>query len=133
MFLKTQADLCKFQTRADKSITSPRYIGVRNLLLEDAPKYKLAMFLPKETKYDKEIFEDKANEIVHGKMKNWTGFKDGDLMAMCEKHGVEVKEVVPLDGTKEANDEAFYVASELAAVKIEPRMDRTLFRSKKTC
>ncbi|MBQ7178466.1 MAG: hypothetical protein IJS08_13710 [Victivallales bacterium] len=134
VFLKTQADLCKFQKRADKSCTSPRYIGVRDLLSEDAPRYKVVMFLPKESNYDKEQFEDKANEITNGKMKDWTAFKDGDLMAMCsEKYGVEVKDVVPLDGTKEASDEAFYVASELAAVKIEPRMDRTLFRSKKTC
>lgn len=133
VFLQTQADLCKFQKRADKSNTSPRYIGVRDLLSKEAPRYKVVMFLPKETRYDKEIFEDKANEIVHGKMKDWTAFKNCDLMAMCEEHGVEVKDAVPLDGTKEANDEAFYVASELAAVKIEPRMDRTLFRSKKTC
>ena len=134
VFLKTQADLCKFQKRADKSCTSPRYIGVRDLLSEDAPRYKVVMFLPKESNYDKEQFEDKANENTNGKMKDWTAFKDGDLMAMCsEKYGVEVKDVVPLDGTKEASDEAFYVASELAAVKIEPRMDRTLFRSKKTC
>lgn len=105
---------------------------MRALLSEDAPKYKVVRFLPKETKYDKEIFEDKSNEITNGKMKDWTAFKDGNLMAMCEKHGVEVKDVVLLDGTNEASDEAFYVASELAAVKIEPRMDRTSFRSKKT-
>ena len=132
VFLKAQADLCKFQKRADKSDTAPRYIGVRDLLSENAPKYKVVMFLPKETNYDKEQFEDKANEITNGKIKDWTAFKDGDLMAMCcEKYGVEVKDVVPLNGTREANDEAFYVASELAAVKIEPRLERTLFRSRK--
>ena len=52
-------------------------------------------------------------------------------MGIREKHGVEVKDTVPLDGTREACDEAFYVASELTAAKIEPKAERTLFQRRK--
>ena len=130
VFMRVQADVAKFQKRTDRSDTTPRYIAVRNAFA-DVPQYKVAMFLPKETSYDKERFEDKATAITNGKLNDWRAYREHDLLALCEKHGVEVKDAVPLDGTKEANDEAFYVASELAAVKIEPRAERTLFRSRK--
>ena len=130
VFMKTQANLCKYQKRADKSSTTPRYIAVRDAF-SDVPRYKVAMFLPKETTYEKERFQDKANEITNGQLKDWKAFREHDLLAFCERKGLEVKDMIPLDGTKEASDEAFYVASELAAVKLEPRAERTLFRSRK--
>ena len=131
IFSSFQADLCKCQKRLDGAVCAPRYIAVRDRFAE-SPVYKVAMFLPEDSKFEREQFVSKGRYVMDGKLKDWNAYRDHDLMAICEKHGVAVKDVVPLDGTKEASDEAFYVASELAAVKIEPRLERTLFRSRKS-
>ena len=130
VFMETQAAICKQQKRQDRADTTPRYIAVRDARSKEAPRYRVAMFLPKETTYEKSGFEQKATEIANGKMSDWTAFQEHDLLGICERHGVKVCDSVPLDGSAEASDEAFYVASQLAAVKVEPRAERTLFRSR---
>lgn len=132
IFSDLQADMCKYQKRLDGSTSAPRYIAVRDRFAE-SPVYKVAMFLPVNTKFDREQFESKGRYVMDGKLKDWTAYKEHDLMAICEKHGVAVRDVVPLDsGEEEARNEAFYCASQLAAVKVEPRAERTLFKSRKS-
>ena len=129
VFKKVQFNMARYQKRMDGKSEAPRYIAVRDMSSE-YPNYKVAMFLPPDTRYEKEHFEDRGRSITDGQLTDWTAYKEHDLLAMCEKRGVIVRDVVPLDGSVEANDEAFYMMSELAAVKIEPKNVRTLFRSK---
>ena len=132
IFSSLQADICKYQKRLDGAAVSPKYIAVRDQY-SNAPVYKVAMFLPPESKFEKEQFESKGRYVMDGKLKDWNAYREHDLMAICEKHGVAVKDIVPLNnGSVEERNEAFYVASELAAVKIEPKADRTLFRSRRS-
>lgn len=132
IFSSLQADICKYQKRMDGAAVAPKYIAVRDQH-SDAPVYKVAMFLPPESKFERELFERKGRYVMDGKLKDWTAYRDHDLMAMCEKHGVAVRDVVPLDnGSVEERNEAFYTASELAAVRIEPKSERTLFRSRRS-
>ena len=132
IFSSLQADICKYQKRLDGAAVSPKYIAVRDQY-SDAPVYKVAMFLPVDSKFEKENFESKGRYVMDSKLKDWTAYRDHDLMAICEKHGVAVKDIVPLsNGTVEERNEAFYTASELAAVKVEPRAERTLFQSRKS-
>ncbi len=132
IFSGFQADICKFQKRLDGAPYAPRYIAVRDRIAE-SPVYKVAMFLPPESNFDREQFESKGRYVMDGKLKDWQAYREHDLMAICEKHGVAVKDVVPLDRDKEeARNEAFYCASKLAAVKVEPKAERTLFRSRKS-
>lgn len=129
VFKKVQFNMARYQKRMDGKSEAPRYIAVRDTSSE-YPNYKVAMFLPQNTKYEKERFEDRGRSITDGQLTDWTAYKEHDIVAMCEKYGVVVRDSLPLDGTKDANDEAFYMASNLAAVKIEPKNARTLFRSK---
>ena len=130
IFSSLQADICKYQKRMDGAAAAPKYIAVRDQH-SDAPVYKVAMFLPPESKFDKEHFESKGRYVMDSKLKDWTAYRDHDLMAICEKHGVAVKDIVPLNnGTVEERNEAFYTASELATVKIVPKAERTLFKSR---
>ena len=130
-FKLIQADICRHQKRVDGSDATPRYIAVRDAMSE-SPVFKVAMFLPEETNYDREEFESNGSYITDGKLTDWKAYREHDLMALCEKHGVMVKETLPLDGTQEASEEAFYVASEMAMVKSKPRTraERMLFRSR---
>ena len=132
IFSSVQADICKFQKRLDGAAFAPRYVAVRDRFAE-SPVYKVAMFLPEDSKFEKEYFEDKGRYVMDGKLKDWTAYRDHDLMAICEKHGVAVKDIVPLNnGSAEERNEAFYTASELATVKIVPKAERTLFQSRKS-
>ena len=131
VFQKVQADICKYQKRSDKSDSAPRYIAVRDGMSQEAPLYKVAMFLPNGTKYNKVSFENKATEITNGKIQDWSAFRDHDLMRVHgERYGVKVLDAVRLDET-ESMDDALYAASELASVKPQPKAARTLFRSQK--
>ena len=132
IFSSLQADICKYQKRMDGAAVAPKYIAVRDQHSE-SPVYKVAMFLPVDTKFEREQFESKGRYVMDGKLKDWNAYRDHDLMAICEKHGVAVKDIVPLNkGTVEERNEAFYCASQLAAVKIEPKSERTLFKSRKS-
>ena len=127
-FKRIQAEICKHQKRRDGSDTTPRYIAVRDSM-SDVPVFKVSMFLPEKTSYEKGEFEEKGTCIVHGKIGDWKAYMERNEEAMFERHGLMVKDTVPLDGTKDAKDEAFYVASEMAAMK-RHNGERTLFRSK---
>lgn len=130
IFSGLQADICKFQKRLDGAAYAPRYIAVKDRFAE-SPVYKVAMFLPEDSKFEREQFESKGRYVMDGKLKDWNAYRDHDLMAICEKHGVAVKDIVPLNkGTVEERNEAFYCASQLAAVKVEPKAERTLFKSR---
>ena len=133
-FVKIQYEICRHQTRADGSECTPRYIAVRDAMSE-SPVFKVGLFLPEGSSYDKDEFERMGTCITHGKTMDWKPYIDRDDCAMvCERSGVQVRDSVPLDGTQEASDEAFYVASEMATMIARPRnktrAERMLFRSR---
>ena len=134
-FVKIQCEICRHLKRADGSECSPRYIAVRDAMSE-SPVFKVGMFLPEGSSYNRDEFERMGTCITHGKTMDWKPYIDKDDSAMlCERSGVQVRDSVPLDGTREASDEAFYVASEMATMIAKPknktRAERMLFRSRK--
>ncbi len=69
-FRRIQAEICKHQKRRDGSDTTPRYIAVRDSM-SASPVFKVSMFLPEKTSYEKGEFEEKGTCIVHGKIGDW--------------------------------------------------------------